>query len=917
MLQQANLLLASLEADPVEQRVLTRVFPSVEKDHRAPILPLSYSALITNDQQLNYHCILRDELQSADRVDLICPFIGTGGVNLLFDLLRQFGKKLRVITTTYLGGTHLRALERLAETGAQVKIVYESASQKTALHAKAWVFHRDTGFSTATIGSSNLSPKALADGLEWNVRVGARDAPQVLIGLVATFERLWSDPRYEEFDPRRDVDRVRRELALQSRSDDDTVRFFGDLNPLPHQVEALEALDYARLDGRHKNLIVAATGTGKTLLAAFDYERLARQWGGLPSLLFVAHRDEILQQSIGAFQAVLRDADFGELHVGRSQAAAWTHVFASVQSLSHRDLGEFDPKRFDVLVLDEFHHSEAPTYRSLLNHFQPRELLGLTATPERADGRREELDKLWPPTFELRLWHALERQLLCPFHYFGIDDKTDLSEIEWKRGQYEEADLERAFVEHGNDRAALVVRELQEKLDPEGMRVVAFCVSIRHADFMAEVFRGVGFKAEALHSGAGQHSQRSLMRQFRRGDLQILCAVDKLNEGIDVPEINGVLFLRPTESATVFIQQLGRGLRNLRDKSALTVLDFVGRQNKKFRMDLRFRALTGLSRVELERGIRDGFPRMPAGCAIRLDRVTTDRVLKNLKEALPTNGQALIDELRRLSVDGEVPSLCAFLKETGLEPADLYRNQRSYLQIRRAAGFATTDLPLNQHRVGSLKHADDRKRVREYQRVVRESQFDATYGRMLAYPTTETMSPESMSPQLREELRGLLEYLEEKAVPLPQVAEDLPFALHARYTRDEIVAPFRENPRSMRQGTFRVEDFDLDVHLITLKKTERDFSPTTRYNDWFEAPDILHWESQSGTTQRSRTGKRLIHNQGRHLVFVREEKGDPFLCIGFVREVLGFHSERPISLKWRLEHLVPDHLYVRLRSAAG
>ncbi len=917
LIRRANEILSAIEgSDLAEQAVLTRVLNRVETPGRAPVLPLSQSTLVTNDQQLNYHQVLRDELLSADRVDMVCPFIGNQGLNLVLDLLRRLGPRLRVITTTYLGGTHLRALERLAESGAQIKIVYERPSQKTALHAKAWIFHRETGFSTATIGSSNISPKALVDGLEWNVRLGAKDAPQVLMGLIATFDRLWADPQYEPFDPVRDSERVRTALAAQSKSGDEAGGFFADLSPFPHQTEALDALTYARLDDRHRNLIVAATGTGKTLLAAFDYLRLARMWGGLPSLLFVAHREDILQQSAGAFRAVMRDTDLGELNVGTHRAQGWKHVFASVQSLAARDLSEFERNRFDVVIIDEFHHAEAKTYARLLNHFQPRELLGLTATPERADGRRGEIEKLWPPTFELRLWHALERRLLCPFHYFGIDDGTDLSDLAWTSGRYEDAALERAYVDHGRNRAELVVRELREKVDREDMRVVAFCATIRHAEYMADVFLNAGYEANALHSGLPREEQRTMVRRFRRGELPIICTVDLFNEGVDIPEINAVLFLRPTESATVFIQQLGRGLRNHHEKGALTVLDFVGQQNRHFRMDLRFRAVTGLGRAELERAVRDEFPRLPPGCDIRLDRITTDRVLKNLRQALPSNLRELADELRRMAVDGGLPTVGQFLSETGLEPEDLYRSGRSYLQIRQAAGLMGNGLPKGHHRIGALVHADDRLRIAEYLRVLRESAFDARFGRMLAHPLADSMDLEAISSQVREELGELLDVLLSRATSLPLMASDLPFALHARYTRDEIVAPFRNDPKSMRQGTFYVAELGLDIHLVTLRKSERDFSPTTRYDDWFEAPDVLHWESQSMTTVSSPTGQRLVHGTGRHLFFVREQKQDPFLCVGFASP-LSFESEKPIRMRWKLEQMVPDHIYVRLRGAAG
>ncbi len=917
---EANRILKEVEGtDPVESAILQAVHDAVAQKIPAPLIPLSQSALVTNDQGLNYHAVLRSELVSADRVDLICPFIGNQGLNLILDLLANFGPRLRIVTTTYLGATNQRAVNRLAVTGAEIKIVYERSDQKTGLHAKAWIFHRDSGFTTATVGSSNLSPRALVDGLEWNVRLSCKDAPQVLEELVVTFNRLWGNDQYELFDPDRDAEKLKRALRSQ-RSDPGGVTFFADVRPFPHQEEALDELAYSRLEGKNKNLIVAATGTGKTLLAAFDYKRLAKELGGRPKLLFIAHREDILKQSLAAFRTVMRDSDFGELNVGVDRAEAWKHVFASVQSFSSRNLAEVSRSHFDVIVIDEFHHAEAPTYIRLLDHFEPKQLIGLTATPERTDGRNV-IERFGAPAFELRLWHALDRQLLCPFHYFGVNDDTDLSNIDWRGGRYSDTELDRQYVEHGINRAQLVVRELLEKVDDvERMRVVAFCATIRHAEFMADFFGRVNLKARALHSTMSRDSRQEVLDEFRNGDLAIICTVDLFNEGIDIPQINTVLFLRPTESATVFIQQLGRGLRNHEDKGALTVLDFVGLQNRKFRMDLRFRAMTGMTRTGLKKAVESGFPMLPPGCHIRLDRTTQDRVLRNLRDAIPSNTKTLIEELSRMASAGTTITLSSFLMETGIELEELYKSGRSFASLKHAAGLLAEEFG-DSKRVGSFIHIDDLRRIRAYRDVIFNRTSDIRFERMIAFTLTRSMSMIDLSDVMRNEFIELLEYLEPRTRDRVAIASDLSFSLHAHYTRDEIVAAFRDNPESMRQGTFYVDELGLDVHIVTLRKSERDFSPTTRYADYFISPDNLHWESQSTTSIASETGQRLIKGQGRHLLFVREDKTQdgrtaPFMCLGFA-DCISHQSEKPISLVWKLRHQVPDHVYVRLQAAAG
>jgi superfamily II DNA or RNA helicase/HKD family nuclease len=923
-LNRANEWLSALpEDDPAEARLLRGIRESVSQKTSASVIPLSQSALVTNDQGLNYHQVLRSELLTADRVDMICPFIGNQGLNLILDLLQDLGPDLRVVTTTYLGGTHAQALRRLARHGAQIRIVYERENAKTALHAKAWIFHRDSGFSTATIGSSNLSPRALVDGLEWNVRLGAKDAPHVLRELMVTFDRLWSDPNYEAFDPEKDMDRLDRELKANRQGASAESSFFADLAPKPHQQEGLDSLRYARLDGRNRNLVVAATGTGKTLLAAFDYERWAREQGGRPNLLFVAHRKDILQQSLGAFQAVMRDSSFGELHVGEHRASGMRHLFASVQSLSRMRLEDFAPGHFDYLVVDEFHHAEAPTYESLLRYFQPKQFLGLTATPERADGRNAVLETLMPATYELRLWHALERRLLCPFHYFGIDDQTDLSQVRWTAGKYDGAELESELVDRGEERARIVLRELQEKTEREGLRAVAFCVSQRHADYMAEQFQRAEYSAESLHSGLDKEARERIMSDFRSGKsgksgkLQIVCTVDLLSEGVDVPEINTVLFLRPTESATVFIQQLGRGLRNHRDKGALTVLDFVGHQRREFRMDLRFRAMTGFTRTEIEHAIRKGFPRLPPGCDIRLDRVTTERVLESLRRAVPSDMTQLAAEYRRITAArGDMPSVGVFLTETGLEPSDLYRSERSLMRVAERAGLYTQELPDLHHRIGSIVHVDDRIRLMAFKTLLEGGAAPESYARMLRYALKKDSLAQEIAPEIAREALELIDNLLAGARSLPLVAEDLPFCLHGFYTRDEIVVPFRERPQAMVAGTFYEKDPGVDFHLSTLRKSEREFSPTTRYHDYFESPTRMHWESQNATGRDTATGRRLLSPDSRHFLFVRETKSDPYLCLGFAKRVWD-DGERPIRIRWELDFPVPDHHYVRLAQAAG
>ncbi len=514
-------------------------------------------------------------------------------------------------TTTYIGGTEREALDRLVrDFGAEVKVQYDAA--RTRLHAKAWLFRRLTGFDTAYVGSSNLSTSALLEGVEWNVRLSQQATPALLQKFEATFDSYWNSSEFEDYCPETDRDRLDDALlaARGGRSSDRvTISISGlEVRPFHYQQEMLDAIDVERVvHDRHRNLVVAATGTGKTVVAALDYRRLCRS-GHRPSLLFVAHRREILEQSLRTYREVLGDGDFGELHVGGTRPERWQHVFASVQSLTSYGVGNIPRDAFDVVVIDEFHHAEARTYQRILSHLQPTELLGLTATPERADGTDVRRFFDGRTAAELRLWDALGADLLCPFHYFVAADGTDLRSISWVRGRYDEEQLSNVYT--GNDaRARIVLHQLRAKVSDVGaMRALGFCVSVSHAEYMAEVFRDAGIPARAVSGDTARAGRNQALADLRSRDVNILFAADLFNEGLDIPDVDTVLFLRPTESATVFLQQLGRGLRRTPDKAVLTVLDFVGHHRKEFRFDQKLRALTGATRSGLERQVKEGFP---------------------------------------------------------------------------------------------------------------------------------------------------------------------------------------------------------------------------------------------------------------------------------------------------------------------
>ena len=480
---------ARLLLEAVEHRVLGDTRLAVPR----PTLSLRRTGLLVNGRRdVQIGSEIAREIASADRIDLLCAFVRHSGLRLFRSELEQRvreGARVRVIASVYTGSTERRALDALVDLGAQVRISYEVA--RTRLHAKAWLFHRHSGLHTAYIGSSNLTHTAQIDGLEWNVRVSAAENPEVIERFEATFEQYWQEPEFEDYTPQRDSERLDHALSRQrgdAGTDDGTpLSLLVDVAPKPHQAVALEALEAERLRGYHRNLVVAATGTGKTWIAAFDFKRLRDQGVG-PSLLFVAHRDEILRQSQQVFQLVLREPGFGERLVGGERPCAGHHVFASVQSLANR-IDEIDPEDFDVVIVDEFHHAAAASYERLLSRLKPKILLGLTATPERADGQSVLQWFDGRIASESRLWDALDQGLLCPFHYFGVNDATDLSTIRFERGRYVPGELDNVFT--GDHVRAVRIRQAVEELvtDPHQMRALGFWRGHRTRSLHGEAVR--------------------------------------------------------------------------------------------------------------------------------------------------------------------------------------------------------------------------------------------------------------------------------------------------------------------------------------------------------------------------------------------------------------------------------------------
>jgi superfamily II DNA or RNA helicase len=668
-----------------------------------PSTPMSVSSLLTgagDDPQLEHE--IRAEMMSADRVDILVSFIKWSGLRLLIPAFEDLVRRkvpVRIITTSYMGASDAEAVEWLArQPGFMVQVSYDTA--RTRLHAKAYHFVRKSGFSTAYIGSANMSAPAMTSGVEWTVKVTAQDMPHVLERFAAEFETYWAKDEFEIYN---ETQTLRFREALEyGRGSDETAgpRFFAEIKPHPYQQRILEALEAAREAGSARNLVVAATGTGKTVIAAFDFARFKRVKGGDAKLLFVVHRKEILQQARDCFRTVLRDPNFGELLVDGAVPSRWESVFASVQSLRTRQpWGTLGSEHFDFVIVDEAHHGRASSYRAIFENLRPQVLLGLTATPERMDGSSilPDFDDVYAA--EIRLPEALEEKLLCPFHYFGVTDPVDISgEAFWSNGKYDANALTQVYT--GDDLRALqrldVILGSLARYQPDisSTKAVGFCAGVDHANYMARKFREKGLKAEVVLGETDRQTRDQRVADFRKGSITFLFVVDVFSEGIDIPEINLVMFLRPTESLTVFLQQLGRGLRHAPEKDCLTVLDFVGQSHRKYRLDQKFGALLRSTRRRIDREIERDFPNLPPGCSIQLERVAREFILKNIADSLGNLNAFIPEVIRTFEAETKLPlNFGNFIESTGLSPIEVLNNRTWSEWKAQAAGTSAVPDP--------------------------------------------------------------------------------------------------------------------------------------------------------------------------------------------------------------------------------
>ena len=954
-----------------QAKILTAIIDKTKSDYPdlakrleeiMPIKGLVNGALFTG-KGTKLYTELQKEIVSADEILLMVSFIKKRGLALILPQLKEFtnkGGQLKVITTTYMQATDYEAVTQLAALkNTEIKITYDATSER--LHAKAYIFLRNTGFNTAYIGSSNISEQALDTGAEWNVKVTQMEQPRMMKTILGAFDASWWAEGYDPFVDGEDNERLKAALNETVDNEIDFTNLKGLIRPFDYQQEILERLLVEReVRGHWRNLVVAATGTGKTVMAASDYKAFAEKHDRA-RLLFVAHREEILRQSLLTFRQVLSNYNFGEKWYGGEEPVSYEHVFASKDTLNNRlDTLQLPADYYDYIVIDEVHHVTASSYRKILNYFTPKVLLGLTATPERMDGEDITQDFDGTISAEIRLDDALNKGLLAPFYYYGITDSVDYSEVAWDKGHYVASELSRIY-SYNDARTAVILQSLQKYLtNIRDVRALCFCVDQQHAKYMASKFTLCGLKADVLTSENAQ-MRMALYNRLKRKDINYLFVVDMFNEGVDIPEVDTILFLRPTESLTVFIQQFGRGLRKAEGKTHVDILDFVGNSRAEFNYTDRMRVMLGRTSMSVVEEMERDCPHLPLGCRIILEPKAKEYIMNNIRGAIqrftPHKIMTLVQNFERhhsapLTLENfvriyQIPldklykgrTWNQLLFEAGLrEKQSAYHEELSRAVFRK---WLATDS------YSYLSFIDRLAGLSFKVKVNKMSTIDQKRLLMFYYDMFENAGRFDSLQQMVDELSRDIILCEELKEVLPLLLQenrtyekadnsllpDFPLKLHGVYTKSQIQVAIGTSTlarkSSAREGVERNKNLHVEAMFVDIIKNREEGS-TTDYDDKALSPYLFQWDTQNRVRPESKEGQAYINQTQTMLLFVREQKNfveDKSRTLGYVYlgrvtlsswEYKNLGTRMQMQIRWNMVEPIPGSVmhFARIKEIA-
>ena len=964
--------------NPPSRHIITEIKASegAEELQRPNISLIESDLLVPNGHSPQLGTEIAKELKSCDHADWLVSFIKLRAIKSFYPQLRAFCEKanpdgsprLRIATTTYIGATDAAALDLLWQLpNTEVKVCFNTS--QTRLHAKAYIFKRASQFGSAYIGSANLSNAALTSGLEWTVKVAQQEIPHLWDRSLIEFEQCWNDESFElltgtDEERKRVVEALKRSKVVYNMAGaskgDAPHRVLMNFHPHSYQSKMLSELAEERRQGQWRHLIASATGTGKTVVAAFDYAQEMKSRQQAPKILFLAHRTDIVKQARATYQAVLGNDEFGVI-IGEDDYDSNTirQCFCTVQSWRNHVQKDLPRDYFDLIVMDECHHAGAASYQEIIEYYKPEidagktDLLGLTATPFRSDGVDIRSYFGGDFTHELSLAEAIDQGNIVPFTYFGIDDDTDYSGVDWAKS--ESAEIEKAIRSNGKHLANVYEAINQYVADLGNLRAIGFCAGLEHAHSACKYMNDHGIKAVVLQGESTEEERRKAKADIEAipPRVNIIFTADLFNEGVDIPSVNTALMMRPTNSALVFVQQLGRGLRLAPpqyDKQDLLVLDFVGNHNAKYKGFMRYKFMSVRKDIPLEKQIDEGMPYLPAGCSITLSKKSREKILANIREYFAKlRGKALLNHLVEIVTEAgrHLPIEELMDRVSATSPAPIYREAAPYVIEKKALTNVEVE-DLRHKKLNDLMQNDSPNLLNDWKKLL-HGDVDGFGAQQLKlakfflltrfYHDVRIDSVDTFWKIVTAEkgfTRDLLEFIEWRKkqinpmhrIVFPETSDFL--ELHRTYSTSQISAALGRGGGVIMTGTDYNRERNVDSFFVTRIKDERDFSPTTMYKDYAKTLKVFHWQSPSRTTVLSSEGQRYINDASKKMLFIRQSKQHKlditgnysiapttsnYIFLGPVSKVLSHEGECPISFDFELQYPMPADVYDFARGA--
>jgi len=927
-----------------------------------------HNKLIVNSQRGNLLRELKLSLEECKSFYFSVAFINFSGLQLLLDSFKgaeEKGVRGKIITSTYLNFTEPKALEKIkAFNNIDLKIFI--ADKEKGFHTKAYIFENEDNYKII-IGSSNITQRALKSNVEWNVMVISKKETEFVNEVLEEFDSIYNETGFvdDEF-----LDKYKAFISKIRKAERNNIVDFSEyeiIKPNTMQIKAVDNLNRLRNSGENKALVIAATGTGKTYMSAFDVLNF-----GPKKLLFLVHREDILRSAEKTYKNICKNKDIkAGFYTGKVKDANVNYLFATVLTME-RNLENFNRTEFDYIVIDEAHHSTSRTYTKILEYFKPKFLLGMTATPERCDAGNifDVFDN--NVATEIRLHEALENELIIPFHYFGITD-IDSADLEGVNlDDYAEIS-KRLMI---NSRVDFIL----EKMDFYGydgnyQKCIGFCVNKEHANFMAREFSVRNIESIALTGDDSVDKRQVYIKKLEDNNdpLKVIFTVDIFNEGVDIPAINQVLMLRPTNSPIVFIQQLGRGLRKHREKSFLTVLDFIGNHNKTFLISIALKGGRYYDKDSLKVSVATDFSDIPGCSNIQMDRIAQERILNQLNTENFNSLKYLKEEYNEFKslIGGRIPDrLMDYIKYDGApDPLKFIKYANTYIEflnkvekstyinevledenfvkilkelsgklpIKRPHEFVIMKYLLNHEEITiaeakneMLKYIQkvDEETIIHSFKTLNQSFYDngqiKNNIKMFDYDNHKLISLLPFIRILKEEkykniIKDIINYAlitYEKKFGSENFG--IPFLkLYEQYQMvDTALLSNYEKIHSSFRGSGLITNGKEYFLFIDLHKDE-DIKESINYKDKFVSNKIFQWQTPNSTAQGSERGKNIIYNVDRNInlhLFVRKYKEidrmvQPYIYIGRGNTV-DFEGEKPITVQLELEHKMPDRLYI-------